>query len=674
MIGQAAGASATAGSGTNLPCATIGQMVVDPATSHVFVSCPTTNSVSVLDYSGDVVGTIGGIAGASGLVDVGGTVYVTAENAGTVESINTTTLAAEPIGATGLVQAADLVFAGGYLWSTSSQEDCSAQAPLYRIDPSTGSVTTFSSVLGVFVDALIPDPGNPNGFFASTTCVTASSGQTVTISAGTPTAGPYTTVSEAFNGLMASSPDGGTVYASSEDLSLLALNGSTLSSTGVTYPANAPGQIEATATSAGDGGVLAFASATLFVYRAGDPSDLIGSTAWNQGQDVEPNGLAFNPDGSLLFAVTSTPTNSGEQPAQFHVLQTNALPAPAPFVTSRFPSNNFGSVNVGSAESYDDILSNAGPGNEIITGASFSGADPDDFLVDPSQCNPAANGVITLPPDGSCDLVVYFFPGALGSRSATMTLGDNESTPPSESLFGEGVEGYYEAGANGSVAHFGDAESQGDMAGKPLAAPIVSMALTPDGGGYWLLGRDGGIFSFGDARFYGSTGGLHLNQPVEAMTSTSDGGGYWFVAADGGIFAFGDAPFYGSTGAIHLNKPIVGMAATSDGGGYWLVASDGGIFAFGDAQFYGSTGAIHLNKPIVGMASTPDGAGYWLVASDGGVFNFGDAPFYGSAASSSGQSIVGLVSAGSPTVQAILDVPALRQHLSHYPSWSGAGG
>src|SRR3954453_9388206 len=50
----------------------------------------------------------------------------------------------------------------------------------------------------------------------------------------------------------------------------------------------------------------------------------------------------------------------------------------------------------------------------------------------------------------------------------------------------------------------------------------------------------GGVFAFGDARFFGSMAGTRLAAPVVAVASTPDGGGYWLVAADGGVFAFGD--------------------------------------------------------------------------------------------------------------------------------------
>ncbi len=193
-------------------------------------------------------------------------------------------------------------------------------------------------------------------------------------------------------------------------------------------------------------------------------------------------------------------------------------------------------------------------------------------------------------------------------------------------------QGYWLAGADGSVYGFGSAEHFGAVPAGVRQA-IAGVAATPSGEGYWLVSSDGGVFSFGDAPFLGSTGDLRLNRPVVGMAATPTGDGYWFVAADGGLFSFGDAAFYGSTGAMRLNRPVVGMAATPTGRGYWFVAADGGVFSFGDAVFYGSTGSLRLNKPIVGMAASPTGAGYWLVASDGGVFAFGDAGFFGSTGS-----------------------------------------
>jgi hypothetical protein len=290
-----------------------------------------------------------------------------------------------------------------------------------------------------------------------------------------------------------------------------------------------------------------------------------------------------------------------------------ALPAAQPNLVIDDSSNpNFGDVRVGDAsDPLSATMTNTGSGTEVVSGFAVSGQSPDDFSVD-SDCASLATGQ-------SCTLQVTFLPGAAGSRSAVISPTGTEQNPPSISVEGTGTLGFYEAGSDGSVYDFGDADDYGDASGLPLAEPIVSMVATPGGYGYWLLGEDGGIFSFGDAQFYGSTG------------------------------------------AMRLNEPVVGLAPTPDGGGYWLVASDGGIFSFGDAQFYGSTGAIHLSKPIVGIAPTPDGGGYWLVASDGGAFSFGDAPTVQNLADSPIDNIVAISGTAPPTLQSLLGIPAIRK-------------
>ena len=380
----------------------------------------------------------------------------------------------------------------------------------------------------------------------------------------------------------------------------------------------------------------------------------------------------------------------------------------SPTLTAVPDSLSFGDTTLGTFTAGTFVLTNAGNSTDTIdlstNDLTFSGPGAEDYVVTPATGCPG-DGVDTviLASGAACTMDVSFFPSALGDRSATMAIEGLDNTTLSMSLSGTGTIGYYQVDSRGQVAHMGDAAYYGDTGKMNLNKPIVGMAATGDDGGYWLVASDGGIFNYGDANFYGSTGGIHLNKPIVGMAGTLDAGGYWLVATDGGIFSYGDAPFYGSTGSIHLNQPIVGMAPTPDGNGYWLVASDGGIFSYGDAQFYGSTGSIHLNKPIVGMAPTPDGMGYWLVASDGGIFsygdaqfygstgaihlaqpivamaamptgggywfsaadgglfNYGDAPFLGSAVGLGLGSVVDMVSDGGPTLQAIADIPAIRQ-------------
>ncbi|GIU86910.1 MAG: hypothetical protein KatS3mg009_1425 [Acidimicrobiia bacterium] len=204
----------------------------------------------------------------------------------------------------------------------------------------------------------------------------------------------------------------------------------------------------------------------------------------------------------------------------------------------------------------------------------------------------------------------------------------NRALPP---IGGSRGKGYWIVGAEGRVQAFGAARHFGDLAGRPLSAPIVAAAPTRTGNGYWLAGADGAVYAFGDARFHGSMAGRGLNARIVGMAATPTGNGYHLLGADGGVFSFGDARFYGSTGGMRLNAPVLDMTLSPTGRGYWFVGADGGVFSFGDARFRGSTGGMRLAAPVVSMTAAQDGRGYWMIARDGGVFAFPSTlPFHGS--------------------------------------------
>ena len=184
-----------------------------------------------------------------------------------------------------------------------------------------------------------------------------------------------------------------------------------------------------------------------------------------------------------------------------------------------------------------------------------------------------------------------------GSPDSMTIKADEKVTSISSTSTGKG---YWMFTNKGRVLAFGDATHFGDMAGKPLNAPVLDSIVTPSGKGYYMVAGDGGIFSFGDAKFYGSMGGKPLNKPVQSLVPDSDGVGYWLVASDGGIFAF-DAPFRGSMGGTPLNKPVTGMVRFADG--YLMVGEDGGIFNFSSQQFLGSLGSTPPAHPIVSVAA-----------------------------------------------------------------------
>ena len=114
-IGHAAAAS-TPSSMVDLGVPDFGRMVVDQASSHVFVSSPGGNVIVVLNLSGSIVKTITGEAGASSMVVNGSTLYVALPGSGTIDRIDTGTLNETSPLVTGVTNLTDLAFAGGKLW------------------------------------------------------------------------------------------------------------------------------------------------------------------------------------------------------------------------------------------------------------------------------------------------------------------------------------------------------------------------------------------------------------------------------------------------------------------------------------------------------------------------------------------------------------------------------
>jgi hypothetical protein len=197
--------------------------------------------------------------------------------------------------------------------------------------------------------------------------------------------------------------------------------------------------------------------------------------------------------------------------------------------------------------------------------------------------------------------------------------------------------GFWAVAADGRIQSFGDVQSAGDLGGRQLGGPIVSLAATPAGRGYWMVGADGGVFAFGDAPFHGAPAG-QLRSPAIHLEPTPSGNGYWVLSAAGEVFAFGDASFRGQLFPVPANA--VGLASTPSGVGYWIATADAQVFAFGDAVLQAATGASlpagdsqspppKPTGPTVAIAASPDGKGYWLLGRDGGVFSFG-VPFHGS--------------------------------------------
>jgi Bacterial Ig-like domain (group 3) len=198
--------------------------------------------------------------------------------------------------------------------------------------------------------------------------------------------------------------------------------------------------------------------------------------------------------------------------------------------------------------------------------------------------------------------------------------------------------GYWLVGSDGGIFTFGSSQFYGSTGNLKLQRPVVGITPTADRNGYWLVGSDGGVFAYGDAGFVGAIPGLGLHPagsglpnslaaPIVGIVPSHDGGGYFMVASDGGVFAFGDAHFAGSCPGIGgCSGSAVDVMPDASGNGYWIVTSSGNVYGFGDAAYYGSPG----HGTVTSAVATPDGKGYWVLLSNGQVFAYGGAANLGS--------------------------------------------
>jgi hypothetical protein len=183
--------------------------------------------------------------------------------------------------------------------------------------------------------------------------------------------------------------------------------------------------------------------------------------------------------------------------------------------------------------------------------------------------------------------------------------------------------------ALGGVYNLGGAGWYGNEKWRHLAAPIVGMAVTPDGRGYWLVGANGSVFNLGDAAFYGSLAGevLGFGEDIVGISATADGKGYWLINQSGAVISFGDAaPIDGGRPlpASDLALPIISGAIAPGGAGAWFTDVAGRVFNVGGAPFFGSRAAFG-GGPFVSIAAIPSGRGYWLANSAGQVWAYAGA-------------------------------------------------
>ena len=112
---------------------------------------------------------------------------------------------------------------------------------------------------------------------------------------------------------------------------------------------------------------------------------------------------------------------------------------PDPLVTTTvklYPTHlSFGSIAIGNHSSAKTVtLTNVGTSSLTIYGIAITGTDPKDF-VQTHTCGPK------LARGGICIIKVYFYPTALGTRTAALSIYDGGSSPQRVTLSGTGIAG-----------------------------------------------------------------------------------------------------------------------------------------------------------------------------------------------------------------------------------------
>ena len=318
------GGASAAVPGTALPLTGFGDMVVDGANHHLFITgAPADGVVLVRNEDGSAAGSITGETDAGGMVLEGSTLYVArCGGQNLIDVFDTTTLTLTGSFTAHVGGTCALAEAGGRLWYSNSTDRQFGHLVSVSLD---AGHTEVDSGVSLYQMRFATSPADPDWLVVTET---QQSPPTVRVFDVT---NPASIQQLAYgwsiggDGL-AISPDGGTLYTA--DLNNTYVLGAftlpNLTEVG-TYPmagsgvAVSPngGRIGVTGTT-GNGPLGE-------LYDTGDSTPVIDWALGASGDDAEPHGVAFNEDGSKLFALSAVP-GIGSAPV-LHILPGDVLPA-----------------------------------------------------------------------------------------------------------------------------------------------------------------------------------------------------------------------------------------------------------------------------------------------------------------------------------------------------------
>lgn len=306
-------AAPSAPAATSLPAANFGDMVVDAAHGHVFVSGGGDSSaVFVLDYNGNLVETISGLSWPVGMAldSSTSTLYVALNGGSGIAKVDTETLTV-----TGELSVAPLTgpkwlgLAGGRLWFSHNCADADGGMSSIALD-GRDLQTPDGADLPYYCPMFAPSPANPNVMAVVDIGVSPSTVYVYDVSSATPTlivkkydpAGVGAAVTD-----LVISPDGTQLLGVASSLSGVGVfNLSDLALVRTYASGSHPNSGAITA----DGAFVAagrdwFEDSDIYVYNAATLTVARKFRFGTSNDRLHRGGLAFSPDKSRLFAVAS---------------------------------------------------------------------------------------------------------------------------------------------------------------------------------------------------------------------------------------------------------------------------------------------------------------------------------------------------------------------------------
>jgi hypothetical protein len=338
----------------DLGLTSFGRILVDPASSQVFVSSPADSAIVVTDLGGTIKKRIDGEAGADAMVIRGSTLYVTLTTLGEIDQIDTGTLSETGVLVSGLFKPNDLSYAGGKLWTTSGQ--CGGSSvKLASVDPSavTPAVTLYPSAftnanaLNYCAEFAADHAASPTVILAWDPGISPSTATTFDVSSGSPVQVSSASVSEIKDAALA--PDGTHFHAAgySVGYSIGEYNLSDFTSDGTTYPEGAyPIGVDSTGANGGlvIGEIDEIYGYAFYIYQVGVPTAPIATFSSSNVAVTTSFGrsVAFAPNGMTAYGI-SLPS-----PTQV-VLNILPIPYVAPLGSPAPPTAVTADAGVGSA-------------------------------------------------------------------------------------------------------------------------------------------------------------------------------------------------------------------------------------------------------------------------------------------------------------------------------------